>query len=406
MPLRITVLQSIFEFYDRDHSGDLDQEEMLTSPAWILSLQFENLKNKDGLHSSFLFENLPTYKKSQIFENAYDVLFWKKEFKHLARHHLDEAVAILLQMKDLGFSIPTLDQLPLGLKASLYLGALTPNLKNVILEKIRKRDPNYFQSIMSIQPEMLSQYQRAKKCIDLFFTNKNEAVAFWRQQIDQESLLYYVKCELPQHYVREFYNLIRFNGIVQKPDVQFPHLASSLPHATEGHYEFKPQDVSLEQSVFISQNEYCVLKAGSKMYLQTAGVETCCVVILWDEKNKIGAMAHFDGSFDIEDSWDQILGDMVFEGAEREHISAQLLGAQSRSDEWTWPHRTVVLLRNYMQEQSIPLWREDVLGVFDARKSGVTFNVKTGEVFFHDEIQNKNSPYSDPQFGRMLRVKP
>jgi|GEM_PF-7064486 len=91
----------------------------------------------------------------------------------------------------------------------------------------------------------------------------------------------------------------------------------------------KPIATSPENSITVSQEEFTVIGGnrprGEVRFLQTYGLGPCIGLVLWDEKNKVGGIAHLDHSVD-QQSIARFMRELIAAGAEWENLNASLVG--------------------------------------------------------------------------------
>lgn len=405
IPITFAPLQA----YDIGGSQALEGNEILTAPAHLLALQIEQLRGPDSKEALQTFAALPLEKRAQIFENGSHFELWKKEFVKLAQSSPTEAVEVLLQMREISFqSMPSVYERSQGMMGAVYLDSLPSTLRDTLVTELVQKDPRYYQAILSLDAQTVSQFERTQKFVGLMRIDADAAIDFLRQQKDGSDLYLQAQKQLTLDENRQLLMNPAFTKRHQENHAsryrpQFAY--EDLPSPIDGQYSFGI-DVPPEESVYFDQKQYAISQAESTRYLQTAGLGGCGVLILWDEKNKIAAMAHFDGMQDIEDSIDLILGDMVHNGADRSQISAQLLGAAD-TGAGKWSARTVTLIQSHIAEHNIPMVRQDVLDEVSKEKSGVTFDLATGTAFYYEETNANSRPsYYNSSDGRLIARHP
>lgn len=398
--LKITL--PTLKSFDAAERGELDREEILAAPAALLARQFEVLNGSDHKTATLTFASLPLHKKAQIFENSTDFDFWKKEFLKLAKESPDDAVSLILQMKELPLDVGLVFEREQGVMGALYLTALDARTREDLQSRLFAKDPLYYQAILSVDEATLSRFERAQKFAGLVWTDGDKALSFLHRQNDRIEIWEIAKERLTYAEERDFLMNPEFRKMMG--DFYPQHAKRKMaykdePQRVDGHYESRldPQD----SVIYLHQKEYALAQAASSRYLQTAGLGGCAVLTLWDGDNKIAAMAHFDGMQDIEDSIDLIIGDMVRNGADRSRLAAELLGAADTGTDWS--KRTVSLIRDYLADQNLPLKRQDVLDRVSKEKGGVTFDLHTGEAFYHVEINSPPAPAFETEQNLIYR---
>jgi chemotaxis receptor (MCP) glutamine deamidase CheD len=404
MSASIKSTQENIKPYDINCNNQLELDEAMITPAEILARQVEVLEGADLQQALSAASSLPLFKQSQLFENFSDFDVWKAPFLTLAQTSPENAAEIILQMRELPFEPGGgVIERQQGLMGALYLSILDHQTKEQVADVVVKRDPRYYQAILSISPVTISEFVRVRKFVGLATDNPTAAVRYLKKQQDSETIWVKAFHQLPWVTRDEMNERLRgnkYNPFPEKtprPDLTYQR----EPEPVNGQYPMcaDPQ----ERTIYIHQKEYALAQADSQSFLQTSGLGGCAVLILWDPQKKIAAMAHIDGGPDTEDSIDLIVGDMVHNGADKSAIQAQLLGACSSSGNY-WSKRTVSLIHDRLADRNIPISREDVLDQTNENKTGVTFNVNTGEAFYYLETSDNPvlSDYESPEMQFFL----
>jgi chemotaxis protein CheD len=132
----------------------------------------------------------------------------------------------------------------------------------------------------------------------------------------------------------------------------------------------------MEQKIEVATADFAV--AGAGYVLESQGIGSCVVLCLWDPSTKLGALSHimlpkYPGGAELnrlrfaDTALPLVLDKLQQLGADRSRLSAQLFGGANMFQNLgdftaTIGGRNVEAVRQYLQDQGIPLNRMEVGG--------------------------------------------
>ena len=83
-------------------------------------------------------------------------------------------------------------------------------------------------------------------------------------------------------------------------------------------------EVNSQNPLVILRGEYGIIK-GENSLIAAPSVKRGSILILFDEVNKVSAMAHFDGDCDLQENLDKIFENLLAKGAKLENLKYNLI---------------------------------------------------------------------------------
>lgn len=83
-------------------------------------------------------------------------------------------------------------------------------------------------------------------------------------------------------------------------------------------------NIAIAQPLIILRGEYGIIK-GDDALIASPNAKNGIVLILFDQKNKITAMAHFDNENNLEENFEKIFNELIEAGADIKNLKCNLM---------------------------------------------------------------------------------
>jgi chemotaxis receptor (MCP) glutamine deamidase CheD len=83
-------------------------------------------------------------------------------------------------------------------------------------------------------------------------------------------------------------------------------------------------DISSSHPLIILRGEYGVVK-GEDILIASPNAKNGIILIMFDQENKITAMAHFDSEDNLEENVEKVFNDIIEAGAEIKNLKCHLM---------------------------------------------------------------------------------
>ncbi len=321
--------------WTRFNSNDIDGDNLLSPLETELmddhdvSSLFEYSVNNGDIdfNSAYVaFTKLSTSKLSRVLKGISDLDISNQYLSRLANEDLERAVEVILNLKEGPYDITILGE---GSNAGLSLVNLNSDLRDRIMKEIEKVDPGYHSNILSFD-------QRVKA-----WAKKNQEIL------------------------------------------------STVPSTTKPspiHNDNREYSLDNPSAIEVFQHEYAITRATDRRpILQSFGAGPCVIVTLYDSVNKIGSIAHVDGTTDIYNSFDQTFAELnLLRRKNNSPIEARIMGGAKGLSE-----KIVYAIQDRLAEQGVSIVERDFLHYsINGGSASIQLDTKTGKVTNYNETNS------------------